>query len=169
MAPKGASSFPSSHSCTSRSCIPTRGCPQSVGSRVRRFRSSSIRPADIGSAFLSCTRPALRHCDSIGSAMRCIFPISSYLLPCSLLYTVLQLYHFPNILQLAFQPNLQTSCRPYSMNGSTDCVLWYAVMFRSMLYTRELTPVIQADNSFPKLLGRFLVASGFFSSLAGSP
>lgn len=81
MAPAGASSFPSLHSCTSRSCIPIRGCRQSAGSRVRRFRSSSIRPTDIGSAFLSCIRSAFPYCCSIGNAKRCIFPVSSYLLP----------------------------------------------------------------------------------------
>ena len=81
MAPARASSFLSSHSCISRSCTPTRGCPQSAGSRAHRFRSWSIRPTDIGSAFPWCIRSAFPCCCSIGSAKRCIFPISSYLLP----------------------------------------------------------------------------------------
>lgn len=81
MAPAGASSFPSLHSCTFRSCNPVKGCPQSAGSRAHRFRSWSIRPTDIGSAFPWCIRSAFPCCCSIDNAKRCIFPISSYLLP----------------------------------------------------------------------------------------
>ena len=80
MDPEGASSFPASHSCISRSYIPTRGCPQSAGSRAHRFRSWSIRPTDIGSASPWCIRSAFPCCCSIDNAKRCIFPISSYLL-----------------------------------------------------------------------------------------
>ena len=43
------------------------------------------------------------------------------------------------------------------MNGTANMMPWYSVIFRGMLYTWELPSVIQADNRFPKLLGRFLV------------
>lgn len=81
MAPAGASSFPSLHSCTFRSCNPVKGCPQSAGSRAHRFHSWSIRPTDIGSTFLSYIRSVFLYCCSIGSAKRCIVPVFSYLLP----------------------------------------------------------------------------------------